>query len=444
MLLAIYLATAVCMLAPAIRALWGRTFRLLHPAVFFPLLLVYQSGVPVFTFLSTGEPMLKSSEPYIDGPAYYTYPLLIQLLGCMAYFVGLRLGLGSVVPTRADRADLHRDIPVMAARPLSVLTIGIALLCVAVAAKLFEYDMFGGIAEALNDPYAFIHSSYGFYWLHVIYTSAYIIPSVLFLVSPWQGLIAFPLTLAASLLCLSKGNALRLVLPLVLFGVPSALRRWRPVVGALVVVALLVTPVFVGRYRGGGDEFYASDAFASLLRREYSFEFFCLIHRSTRSEPLPAERESYLAAAALELVPRQLWPEKPLSKSLEMGIEWAPEDYNYRVFIAPHLLGVLYLDGGLPGIALGAGVLGFLLGAWYRRARRLTLTGGTRFPMLLFLCSAAVIKGLVDGAMANYVMQMLFMLGMLTCWRWLVGQPRPDRAFGGCFKGPLAAKGSWP
>jgi oligosaccharide repeat unit polymerase len=432
------------MLAPAILGLWRRTFRLLHPAVFFPLLLVYQSGVPVFCYLSTGEPMLKSSESYLDGPAYYAYPLLIQFFGCVAYFVGLRLSLGSVVPGRADRADLHREMRVMAARPSSVFAVGIALLSLAVIAKLFEYGMFGGVAEALNDPYGFIHSNYGFYWLHVIFTSAYIIPSVLFLASPWQGLIAFPLTLAASLLCLSKGNALRMVLPLILFGVPSVLRRWRPVVGALVAVALFITPVFVGRYRGVGDEFYASDAFASLLNREYSFEFFCLINGSLRSEPLPAERESYLVGAALELIPRQLWPDKPLSKNLEMGAEWAPEDYNYRTFIAPHFLGVLYLDGGLLGIALGAGALGFCLGAWYRRARRLTLTGGTRFPMLLFLCSAAVSKGLVDGAMANYVMQMLFMLGMLTCWRWLAGQTRPDSAFGGSFARPLAARMSRP
>jgi len=211
------------------------------------------------------------------------------------------------------------------------------------------------------------------------------------------------------------------------------------VVGALVVIAVFVTPVFVGRYRGGGDDFYASDAFASLLNREYSFEFFCLINSSSRSESLPAGRDSYLVAAALELVPRQLWPDKPLSKTIDMGGEWAPEDYDYRVFVAPHLLGVLYLDGGLPGIAIGAGLLGFVFGAWYRRARRLTMTRGTRFPMLLFLCNAALVKGLVDGGMSNYLMQLVFMLGMLTCWRWLACQHPSSRTSSGYLTGRLAA-----
>ena len=415
----VYTLVSALMLAPAGLALSMGTFRLLHPAVFFPLLLVYQSGIPVLTYVFTGSPMLRTCEQYRDDPLFYVSPLLIQLVACGIYFLGLRASLGSVVPDAADRADLDQSMPTIAENRSYVFTVGIVLLGLGSVMKILQFWTFGTVTDAMANPYEFIHSTYGYYWLHVLYTSTFVIPAVMFLTSPRQGLLGFCVALGASWLCLSKAAALRLVLPLLLFGIPATHRRWRWMIAVLVVVALLITPLFVAQYRGSQSEWFAGSAFESLLHREYSFEFFCLLAAANRFNEFPATEGSYVVSNLLELVPRAVWANKPLARNLELGMEWTPLDYNYQVFMAPHCFGILYLDCGVVGIFAGAGLLGLGLGAWYGRARDQARHEGNRYPLVLFLCNAVLAKGLVDGAISNYLMQLVFMVAMVACWRQL-------------------------
>jgi len=418
--LSVYVISTALMLTPALLAWNAGTFRLLHPAVFFPMLLAYQSGVPVLTYACTGDAMLRSSAIYMGDAGYYVYPLLMQLAACGVYYLGLWVSLGSVVPTREDREDLLVDMPTLARNSSHVFATGMLVLGLGTVMKLSQYEIFGGWTEAKSNPYEFIHATYGYYWLHVLYTSTFVIPAVMFLCAPLYGLVAFgTATVVASWLSVSKAVALRLVLPLVLFGLPRRLRSWRIMSVALVAGALLITPLFVAQYRGNQSDWFAENAFGSLAHREYSFEFFCLVSAADRFDEFPDTEGSYLVSAMLDLVPRVLWPSKPTSRNLELGTQWVPADYSHRVFVAPHLFGTLYLDGGPTGVLAGMGVLGLAFGGWYGSARRQTRRRQNRFPLILFLCNAVMTKGLVDGAISNYLMQVVFMTGLVAGWRTL-------------------------
>ena len=86
------------------------------------------------------------------------------------------------------------------------------------------------------------------------------------------------------------------------------------------------------------------------------------------------------------------------------------------IVVAPHLFGLLFAEGGVPAVLGGSALLGWLLGLSYGRAQRMSRARFDRLPLLCYLCAVASLKGLVDGGVANYLMQTVFGVGMMLTW----------------------------
>jgi hypothetical protein len=68
-------------------------------------------------------------------------------------------------------------------------------------------------------------------------------------------------------------------------------------------------------------------------------------------------------------IPRSIWPEKPLSLSLEFGNTYLSSHFERREsYFSPTLLGDAYMNFGGFGIVIVYFVLGYLLRRWYRWA----------------------------------------------------------------------------
>jgi len=66
-------------------------------------------------------------------------------------------------------------------------------------------------------------------------------------------------------------------------------------------------------------------------------------------------------------VPRSIWPDKPLSLSLEFGHTYLSSFFEgSATYYSPTLLGDAYMNFGPLGIVLVFSVLGYLLRRWYR------------------------------------------------------------------------------
>lgn len=422
--------------SPALIALSRRTFRLMHPAVIFPLYLVYQSSIPAASAVF-GESMKASTQAFLGDPWFLVRALAIQWLAFAAYLVGVRAGGTPIVPGRADLWDLdHPELPVFrGATPATLLVTGLALLAAATGVKVVELQRYGGgVLEALLDVRGFIFSSgYGHYWMHVAFTSAFLIPAVLFVARRDHGLIALVVAAPITLLSMSKAGIIRITTAVLTYSQARVFRGaagpWiAAVVGAMV---MLTVPRAVAVIADApGESVSPGRAVATLLHREYSFEMFAVIVASDGDVGIERTGGAWLRDELTQFVPRAVWPEKPLSRALEIGPLYMPLDFSPRLpmFVAPHFFGLLFAEGGLPAVVAGSALVGWLLGLGYGRAHRLSRTRFDRLPLLCYLCAAASLKGLVDGGVANYLMQTTFGIGLILTWAVLASLlPAPGR-----------------
>lgn len=418
------LLASMLLLAPMLTAALRRTLRLMHPAVIFPVLLVYQSLVPVVTALG-GDTMKITSQAFLGDPWFLVRALAIQALAFACFLVGVRLVGTPIVAARADLWDLdHPSLPVFrGVSPAMVLVTGVLLLAGATSVKLYELQRYGGgVLESLRDIRGFIFGTgYGHYWMHVVFTSAFLIPAVLFVSSRSHGVVALLVAAPITLLSMSKAGIIRIATAVLTYSQARIFRgAGGPWIAAVVASAvLLVVPRAVAVItQTPGESVSASRAVEALLHREYSFELFAVIVAGDGDIGLEHSHGTWLRDELSQLVPRALWPDKPLSRALEIGPLYMPRDFSPAVpmFVAPHLFGFLFAEGGLPGVLLGSLVVGSSLGGFYGSAHRASRRRGDRFPLLCYLCAAAGLKGLVDGGIANYVMQTVFGIGLIALW----------------------------
>jgi hypothetical protein len=410
--------------APALVALSRRTFRLMHPAVIFPVYLTYQSLIPAASAV-VGESMKVSTQAFLGDPWFLVRALAIQWMAFAAFLAGVRVAGTPIVPARADLWDLdHPELPIFrGATPVTVLVTGLALLAAATAIKVVELQHYGGgVLEALLDVRGFIFGSgYGHYWMHVAFTSAFLIPAVLFVARRGHGLIALVVAAPITLLSMSKAGIIRIATAVLTYSQTRVFRGaagpWiAAVVGA--VVMLTVPRAVAVIANAPGESVSPARAVATLLHREYSFEMFAVIVASADDIGIEHTGGAWLRDELSQFVPRAVWPEKPLSRALEIGPLYMPLDFSARLpmFVAPHLFGLLFAEGGVPAVLGGSALLGWLLGLSYGRAQRMSRARFDRLPLLCYLCAVASLKGLVDGGVANYLMQTVFGVGMMLTW----------------------------
>ena len=424
--------------APALVALSRKTFRLMHPAVIFPLYLIYQSSIPAASAVF-GESMKASTQAFLGDPWFLVRALAIQWLAFAAYLLGVRASGTPIVPARADLWDLdHPDLPVFrGASPVALLVTGLVLLAAATGVKIAELNRYGGgVLEALLDVRGFIFGSgYGHYWMHVAFTSAFLIPAVLFVTRRGHGLIALVVAAPITLLSMSKAGIIRITTAVLTYSQARVFRGaagpWlAAAVGAMVMLTVPRAVAVIAH--APGEAVSPRRAVATLLHREYSFEMFAVIVASDGDVGIERTGGAWLRDELSQFVPRAVWPEKPLSRALEIGPLYMPLDFSARLpmFVAPHLFGLLFAEGGLAAVVAGSAVVGWLLGLGYGRAQRMSRARLDRLPLVCYLCAAASLKGLVDGGIANYLMQTLFGIGMILTWGLLASMvPASARAW---------------
>lgn len=420
---AMVLASALLLVPTAAGAL-RRTLRLMHPAVIFPVLLVYQSLVPTLTALS-GDTMKITSQAFLGDPWFWVRALAIQAAAFVCFVAGVRLAGTPIVPARADLWDLdHPGLPVFRnVSPAMVLVTGVLLLAAATSVKLYELQRYGGgVLESLRDIRGFIFGTgYGHYWMHVIFTSAFLIPAVLFVSDRGHGVLALLVSAPITLLSMSKAGIIRIATAVLAYSQGRIFRGaggpW--IAGVVACAVLMVVPRAVAVItQAPGETVSASRAVEALLHREYSFELFAVIVAGADDIGMEHTHGTWLRDELGQLVPRALWPDKPLSRALEIGPLYMPRDFSPAVpmFVAPHLFGFLFAEGGLAAVLAGSLVVGSVLGGFYATAHRACRRRGDRLPLLCYLCAAAGLKGLVDGGIANYVMQTVFAIGLIVVW----------------------------
>jgi len=102
-------------------------------------------------------------------------------------------------------------------------------------------------------------------------------------------------------------------------------------------------------------------------------------------------------------VPRALWPQKPLTYSIEFGQTFLSQSGFYRgrsVSASPSLIGELYLNFSWPGILLGGLITGIVLrGAYVFFVRR----GKNSLAVVLYGVWLAGCVGAVEGPLADHI-----------------------------------------
>jgi len=174
-----------------------------------------------------------------------------------------------------------------------------------------------------------------------------------------------------------------------------------PVLLLISTLFLLLVPVFYA-YRAYGfnvAEFRQALTFVGpwvgfrlVLGRAYLADSFAAILYQ-----VPRVHEFALGSQWKELliwwVPRAWWPEKPESMGLLFGPQYLPGwEQSGSSFLAPSLIGDLYLNFGLAGIVLGLACLGtaFRLMYEYLIARQRSPAGLFIYAVLLFHSLSAV------------------------------------------------------
>jgi hypothetical protein len=134
-----------------------------------------------------------------------------------------------------------------------------------------------------------------------------------------------------------------------------------------------------------------------LLSRSYQFDSATMILAKTKS------LSDYRMGGTLEellwfYIPRQWWPNKPLSFGFTFGPEYFPGSSATAAY-TPSILGELYLDFGIPGVMVGFYLLGIALRASYEGlALRKTWLSTVLYIIVLFRFT-----NMVEGPIATHV-----------------------------------------
>ena len=148
-----------------------------------------------------------------------------------------------------------------------------------------------------------------------------------------------------------------------------------------------------------------------LLDRSYQFDAVTMIVNKTRSV------DDYRLGSTFEdllwfYVPRQLWPDKPVSFGYSFGPEFFPGASSTASY-APSMVGELYLDFGLIGVAGGFYLFGILLRACYESFAN----GRSRLSAVTYAIILFRLTNMVEGPISTHLE---FLLAELTPIAFLV------------------------
>ena len=142
-----------------------------------------------------------------------------------------------------------------------------------------------------------------------------------------------------------------------------------------------------------------------LISRSYQFDALTMIVDKTRSP------EDYRLGSTFEdvlwfYVPRQWWPTKPISFGYSFGPEFFPGS-NVTASYTPSMVGELYLDFGLIGVAGGFYLFGIVLRACYE-----SFTGNrSRLSVAIYAIILFRLTNMVEGPISTHFE---FLLAELT------------------------------
>lgn len=383
---ALVFLNVICWLGPLFVAAKRRSVSLLHPSAAFPLYTVFTLLVAMTEhwFGWSGrwdQPGIRlKTLAYQHLPWFFVEPLAIMSLVGVAFHLGTWMGTGRVVAGRADRIHLREgftDESWDRIRLLLVAVIG-AGLCVL--------------------PYLLFGQGSGFFWTVGFMYAFSFIPVIL--MTRWKaaGLFLWFAEMPALTLLDSKANFIYHALPLAFYFQQTLLYvRGRIRVGALLLLAAMLAIVSVatkeltarrGEYVEGVPVMY------NVLVREYGFEVFAILVHEVRWTGELAERGSWLALEAAELIPSALSPSVKQRAGVVVAKNFMPEDYEYLLSGSAEAGGAgfyryfafgFYHDFGWIGAMVGGALCGGLFGAIYKRALRRAARARSPGPLLVYL-----------------------------------------------------------
>jgi hypothetical protein len=147
-----------------------------------------------------------------------------------------------------------------------------------------------------------------------------------------------------------------------------------------------------------------------------------------RREGHPWTYGSTLFGEVSQMIPSALWPGKPF-KFYDFPSTYLPRDYRgYDIHYARHLATIFFLDFDVLGCCAGFMATGWIFGASYGKALRLSLLRKESWPMVLYLTWIVHAKYLIDGGFAgsipNTIGSMLGVLMTLGLGHWLTNERR--------------------
>ncbi|HVB42312.1 MAG TPA: O-antigen polymerase [Streptosporangiaceae bacterium] len=198
-----------------------------------------------------------------------------------------------------------------------------------------------------------------------------------------------------------------------IFGI-ALLRHYlhRPIRGRLLAVALI--PVLIGISFAFYFKLYgfntrtiatqysqqplAEAVIDPLLNRSYQFDAATVILAKTKSVS-----DYKLGGTFSDLlwfyIPRQWWPGKPVSFSYSFAAEYFPAAPDRTSAYTPGMVGELYLNFGIPGVAVGFYVFGLILRACYEAfARR-----ATRLETAMYIVILWRLTQMVEGPITTHI-----------------------------------------
>lgn len=234
----------------------------------------------------------------------------------------------------------------------------------------------------------------GWWWIHTITGLG-----LVFLVSPRTNLIAFVLSLLLVYhLVICKINTLVLILSgASVFAYASLTRLWRSIVGTM------NTPTM----QAGLTEISRNLNLKSFLDIVGStnladIRIFLLIE-NFYGRTLPLKYGETLLRVVTQLVPRALWPSKPLDLGVEIGRLLDPNTLSGS---PPGFFGEMYLNFHFFGVIIGGAFLGVGLALLYKQWMVLSRNALT---IVLYALLAPRIFVVVSSTLANIVLGILLL-----------------------------------
>ncbi len=414
----------IALILPLWRRMASRRFDLFEPIVVANLTLAVLFVARPLALILAGQFVHDGYD--IQGG--FDDALLVALVGVVALEVGYELPAGRRLAARLPRApaDLRVASTVAGAGVIAIL--GLSLYSLFIFQSGGISSLMGLLAGRASNQNQLYLASTGYLYNGLLMAG----PAgfgLLVVARHGNRLLVVPaMLLISAVAVLAVGNGGRIVLlPLIaspcLFWYLHQNRRPRPIL--LAAVAFLVLTVGIGALRdsrtvgatGNSDRVGAAVAAmldpvggVSDLMLGADTEMFDSLATEVQIVPsrLDYDPGATIRDFAIRVVPRPLWPDKPLESNDRVVSALWPEHYAaVRASPAFSLLGPFYLDSGLLGCFVGMLVVGILLRSIWAYFKRLPHAIGAQMMTATLIPFVPI---LLRGTLPDTASRMLFMV----------------------------------